>query len=320
MSPPHIDPLPPPSTSSDPVAVQAQAWIAWLASGTVDDIGMQAFEHWLAAPGHRRVFERERQLWRSLGPRPQSTLAPPRRHVRARRWSLAAAAVLALAWVAPDAWLRLQSDHRTSTGIAEVALPDGSRAVLDAESAIAVQFDGQVRRIALLRGRAWFQVAPGQPQRFEVRAQGGVVEDISTAFAVSSDATGVQADVEQGQVRVAASGGGGWTWLQAGQRATFAPGGRVQRLADQAPDRIAAWRQGELLLDEVGVADAVQRIGRYRRGPTFVRGDLSQLPAVNAAFRIDRPEQALDALAGSAGLRVTRLPMGVAIVQVDARR
>jgi transmembrane sensor len=318
MSPPHIDPLSPPPASTDSVAVQAQAWIVWLASGTVDDIGMQAFERWLAAPGHRRVFERERQLWRSLGPRPKATLAPTRRRARVRRWSLAAAA-LALAWVAPDAWLRLQSDHRTGTGIADVALPDGSRAVLDADSAIAVQFDGQVRRIALLRGRAWFQVAPGQPQRFEVRAQGGVVEDISTAFAVSSDATGVQADVEQGQVRVAAGEGSGWTWLQAGQRAAFAPGGRVQRLADQAPDRIAAWRQGELLLDDVGVADAVQRIGRYRRGPIFVRGDLSQLPAVNAAFRIDRPEQALDALAGSAGLRVTRLPMGVAIVQVDAR-
>ena len=45
-----------------------------------------------------------------------------------------------------------------------------------------------------------------------------------------------------------------------------------------------------------------------------MRGDLTGLPAVNAAFRIDRPEQALDALAVSAGLSVTRLPMGVAIV------
>ena len=58
----------------------------------------------------------------------------------------------------------------------------------------------------------------------------------------------------------------------------------------------------------------MQRIARYRSGATFVRGDLSALPAVNAAFRTDRPEQALDALAVSAGLTVIRLPMGVAIV------
>jgi transmembrane sensor len=232
---------------------------------------------------------------------------------------VAVAAVVALAWVAPEAWLRLQSDHRTINAIAEVALPDGSRAVLDADSAIALHFDGTQRRVALLRGRAWFEVAPGQARRFEVTAQGGVVEDISTAFVVASDASGVQAEVEQGHIRMAAQEGGRWTPLQPGQRAGFVRGGPVQRLDDVAPDRIAAWRQGELLLDAVGVVDAVQRIGRYRRGPTFVRGDLSQLPLVNAAFRTDRPEQALDALAGTAGLRITRLPMGVAIVRAAAK-
>ncbi len=319
MSPPPIDPALPPPASTDPVAVQAQAWIAWLASGAVEETRMQAFEAWLALPGHRRAFEYERQLWRGLGPRPVAACAAaPRRH-RRRRWSLAVAAMLALAWVAPEAWLRLQSDHRTTTAIAEVALPDGSRAVLDADSAIALHFDGKQRRVELLRGRAWFEVAPGHALRFDVTAQGGVVEDISTAFAVASEASGVQAEVEQGRIRVAAQEGGSWTALQLGQRAAFTRGGQVQRLDDVAPDRIAAWRQGELLLDAVDVADAVQRIGRYRRGPTFVRGDLSRLPVVNAAFRTDRPEQALDALAGSAGLRITRLPMGVAIVQADAK-
>jgi transmembrane sensor len=86
-----------------------------------------------------------------------------------------------------------------------------------------------------------------------------------------------------------------------------------------APDQIAAWREGELLLDATDVDDAVAQIARYRGGPTFVRGDLSALPAVNAALRVDQPEQALDALAVSAGLRITRLPMGVAIVAPAAR-
>jgi transmembrane sensor len=45
-----------------------------------------------------------------------------------------------------------------------------------------------------------------------------------------------------------------------------------------------------------------------------VQGDLSTLPAVSAALRIDRPEQALDALAETTGLRITRLPMGLVIV------
>ncbi|MGM3213380.1 hypothetical protein ACS229_27035, partial [Klebsiella pneumoniae] len=117
------------------------------------------------------------------------------------------------------------------------------------------------------------------------------------------------------RVRVASPADGGWTYLKAGQRAAYGEHSAVTRLADMAADSVGAWRQGELLLEQASVADAVQRVGRYRAGPTFVRGDLSRLPAVSAALRIDRPEQALDALAATAGLQVTRLPFGVAIVQ-----
>ncbi len=314
MSPP--DSLPASPAATDPPAEQARAWIAWLASGAVDEQRMQAFEHWLAVPGHRRAFEYERQLWRVLGP-PGADEAPvPRRPAYRRiRFALAAAAVLALVGVAPDAWLRMQSDHRTGSTVATVALPDGSAAVLDADSAIAVDYSATQRAVRLLRGRAWFKVSPGHPQPFRVLAQGGVVEDISTAFAVGTDARGVHTEVEQGQVRVAARTDGGWTYLLAGQRAGFARDGVVVRQPDVAPDRIAAWREGELLLDAMPVADAVAQVARYRRGPTFVRGDLSALPTLNAALRVDQPEQALDALAASAGLHITRLPLDVAIVR-----
>ncbi|MNC77505.1 hypothetical protein D3C75_1294740 [compost metagenome] len=89
----------------------------------------------------------------------------------------------------------------------------------------------------------------------------------------------------------------------------------MQRLTDVAADSVGAWRQGELLLEQASVTDAVHEVGRYRAGPTFVRGNLQALPAVSAALRVDHPEQALDALAATAGLQVTRLPFGVAIVQ-----
>lgn len=278
---------------------------------------MEDFERWLAVPGHRRAFEYERQLWRVLGP-PAVEDAPsaPRPGHRRARLGLAAAAALALLWVSPEAWLRLRADHRTGTAIATVALPDGSAAVLDADTAIAVDYSDTQRTVRLLRGRVWFKVAPGHPQPFRVLAQGGVVEDISTAFAVATAADGVETEVEQGQVRVAAQVDGGWTYLLAGQRAGFARGGAVQRQPDRAPDRIAAWREGELLLDATPVADAVAQIARYRDGATFVRGDLSTLPAVNAALRVDQPEQALDVLAATAGLQLTRLPLGAVIVQV----
>ncbi|PSD44730.1 iron dicitrate transport regulator FecR, partial [Stenotrophomonas maltophilia] len=230
------------------------------------------------------------------------------------RWAMAAAAALAMLVAWPEAWLRLQADHRSTHVVQNVQLPDGSRAVLDADSAIAVRFNAHAREIELLRGRAWFEVSPDAQRRFSVRAGNGVIEDISTAFTVARGDDQVETQVGQGRVRVASPADGGWTYLQVGQRAVYGEHSGVRRLRDVAADSVGAWRQGELLLEQASVADAVQWVGRYRAGPTFVRGDLSRLPAVSAALRIDRPEQALDALAATAGLQVTRLPLGVAIV------
>ncbi|HDS1677643.1 TPA: FecR domain-containing protein [Stenotrophomonas maltophilia] len=310
MSPPNMLP----AANDDALAEQARGWIAWLASGDVGEARMHEFERWLAQPGHRRAFEHERALWRSIGPRPQ---ARPVQRPRPRRlrWAMAAAAALAMLVAWPEAWLRLQADHRSTHVVQDVQLPDGSRAVLDADSAIAVHFDAHARQVELLRGRAWFDVTPDAERRFSVRAGNGVVEDISTAFTVARGDGQVETQVGQGRVRVASPADGGWTYLQVGQRAVYGEHSGVARLGDVAADSVGAWRQGELLLEQASVADAVHWVGRYRAGPTFVRGDLSRLPAVSAALRIDRPEQALDALAATAGLQVTRLPFGVAIVQ-----
>lgn len=309
---------PPPtlrSTPADPVAEQARDWIVCLASGDVSDAHLQAFEQWLGQPGHRRTFEYERRLWRSVGPRPPAAMGKvATRRPRRMQWAMATAAALLMLAVWPDAWLRLHADHRSGHQVQEVYLPDGSRAVLDADSAIAVHFDGHGRRIELLRGRAWFDVTPDAQRRFSVAAGNGVVEDISTAFTVAHVDSGVETEVGQGRVRVASPVDGGWTYLQAGQRARYGELSGVLRLDDVAADGVGAWRQGELLLEQARVADAVHQVGRYRAGPTFVRGNLSALPLVSAALRIDQPEQALDALAATAGLQVTRLPLGVAIV------
>lgn len=321
---------PPPfaAIDTDDLHAQARGWIAWLASGAADEAGLGDFERWLDGPGHRRAFERERQLWRSLGPRPgheperSAALPQPRRQRTRSRWrpALAAAAVLVLALASPEAWLRLRADHRSAHGAETVALPDGSRAVLDADSAIAIHYDRGQRRVELLRGRVWFEVAADPARRFAVAAGDGLVEDISTAFAVADVDGRIETAVSQGRVRVAATAEGGWTYLDAGQRAAYGPGRSVARLDDAPADGVGAWRQGELLLDQASVDAAVRQLARYRAGPILIRGDLAALPKVSAALRIARPEQALDALAASAGLSVTRLPFGVAIVQPAAPR
>ena len=313
MSPPSSSPPP-----DSPAAQQARDWLLRLASGTMGEPDMQAFEQWLLLPGHRHAFEQERVLWRSLAARPQTTVVVQRPVRRAQRRWLAAVAVLALfcgVMSAPELALRMRADYRADVAIQHVSLPDGSTAILDAGAAIAVHYGQATRRIELLRGRAWFEVVPQAGAPFRITVGDGVVEDISTAFVVSRDGDRVDTAVEQGRVRVAARPDQGWMYLQAGQTAGWSKGGVAEPGVGLAADHVATWRRGELLLENLPVTQVLAELQRYRPGHVFVRGDLSALPPINAALRLDQPEQALDALAAGSGLSVTRLPFGIAIVQ-----
>ncbi len=217
---------------------------------------------------------------------------------------------------APDAMLRIRADYRTDVAVQSVALPDGSRAVLDAGSAIALHFDGTQRRVDLLKGRAWFDVVHDKRVPFRVAANGGLVEDIGTAFEVASDGDTAEAAVTSGEVRaLSPEESRPGLVLRAGQRARWTTGGEPARVGDMPAARIAAWRQGDILLDSVALRAAIHEIGRYRTGPTFVMGDVDALPPVTAIIRADRPDEGLSALAASAHLQILHLPAGTAIVR-----
>lgn len=314
--------------SADPLTTQAaRDWIARLASGDISEAELAAYKQWAADPAHEAVFQHEIALWRSLdaiGDRlaPREPLSAARQTIRShrrRRLGYAGAAIAASIVVmlaAPQIAVRLQADHRTDLAVQSITLPDGSRAVLDAGTAIAVNYTDKERRIELLQGRAWFDVEHGRRAPFRVAASGGVVEDVGTAFEVSLHGDAADTAVTNGMVRVlspeAARPG---LLLRAGQRARWSREDAPKRSGDMPAARMAAWRDGDILLDGVGVRRAVNEIGRYRSGPTFVMGDVDALAPVTAIIRADRPDEGLAALAASARLQILHLPGGIAIVR-----
>jgi len=196
-------------------------------------------------------------------------------------------------------------------------LPDGSRAALDAGAAIAVRFDGDQRRIELLRGDAWFDVAHDDRRPFRVAALGGITQDIGTAFEVRRGDDAVTVTVTNGTVEVRAPGSGRGLRLHTAQAARYGRKGQGAMLGSLAPDTIAAWRQGEILLDRATVRQAVERIGRYRAAPVFILGTPSPSRRISGAFRVDRPDEALDAIARMAGLSIYRLG-GMIVLRPDS--
>ncbi len=328
------------------ISDQARDWVLRLASGEMDAGELDQFKRWIAADAaHARAFDQRRSLWLALGEHPEvfpQTAVPalpplresagsrrrflprltrlrPRRRVAATG-SLIAASLLAIL-AGPEALLRLEADHRTSSQVAQYQLADGSEAWLDAGSAISVDYTDQERRITLLRGNAYFTVAHGEPRPFRVAALDGVVEDIGTSFEVRRQPQQVDVAVTEGAVRVAGNKAMTRTiTLREGQTARYDATGRLTNGSTGTPDAMAAWRREELMIDRQPLPAVIREIARYRSGPTWIWGDLDSREPVNGALRIDNADAALRDLAAVQGFRITWLPGGIAIIRNSAGR
>ncbi|MEH3121638.1 MAG: FecR domain-containing protein [Sphingomonas phyllosphaerae] len=309
-------------------AEEARRWIARMASGDMSPDELEKFRAWrVGEPLHDRAFGEARAVWRAAGGGPDGRALPsadhrPRPHLPSffgqpiRRIAVTGAA---LAVVAGLVWgdelsVLLRADHRTGTLVESITLADGSRAMLDAGTAITISYDGKERRIELLRGDAWFDVAHGDQRPFRVAALGGETQDVGTAFEVRREDGAVSVAVSQGAVEIRSPSDGRGLLLRTSERARYAQGAPPIRIGHAAPDTIAAWRQGEILFDRTDARAAISRIGRYRAGPVFILGALAHSRRVSGAFRVDRPDEAIDAIAGMSGLSVSRIG-GIAVLR-----
>ncbi|WP_353949915.1 FecR domain-containing protein [Stenotrophomonas maltophilia] len=316
-------------TTSEPSprqARQALRWVIQCSAGPLPERQQRTLQRWLQAdPRHALAWRQQQAFWQGLDAAGPDVLAAlpgltadrqglrPIAPQRRLPWLLAsAAAVVLMVAAAPHALLLARSDLRSSDAPRVVQLEDGSTAVLDAGTALAVAFDGQQRHLRLLRGQAWFQVAH-EARPFQVEAAGGLVRDIGTAFSVSMQDTTVVTQVSEGVVDVR-PGDGSVQRLHAGQARVFRDGRWLQPLRQADPDAVAPWRRGEVVIDDQPAAQAIADLARYRRAPVWVLGGQGTDVRVSALFHLQQPETAIDAVAAQAGLRVQRLPGGALVV------
>jgi transmembrane sensor len=103
--------------------------------------------------------------------------------------------------ILPDLLLRSRADYVTAKAeIRRITLSDGSVATLGPDSAIEVDFTTQTRRIQLLAGMSFFDVA-SEPQRaFMVQTAELTATALGTAFDVANDAGRLTVSVDSGVV------------------------------------------------------------------------------------------------------------------------
>lgn len=316
----------------------AADWAVRLHAGGLSAQEQVELDHWLALDErHPAALGFAEQTWAALGQLQADDLLParpaarrmepvlaPQRPVRRRsRLRLAAnAAALALlvgaGWIsAPTLLLQMQADYLTAKGeIRRVALPDGSHAELDSGSAIRVDYDDGERRIRLLAGSAWFDVAPmgaSESRPFVVESAGGRTRALGTKFVVDRESPGqAWVGVMEHSVAVTLQSpplrGLAETVLQEGQSVRYDQQGGVVSLGHQDLQRATSWRRGVLVFDRQPLSQVIEQLNRYRSGRVLLADSALARREVSGVFRLDMLDAGLQTLASELHLRRLDLP------------
>jgi transmembrane sensor len=233
---------------------------------------------------------------------------PVRKARRSRRKAAAAAITGAVAVFAvfSDLPLYLRSDHYAGTGETKlVTLDDGSHLELDAKSAITVRYSAGERRLTLLEGEAWFEVAPDPARPFVVEAAGGTVTALGTAFNVAVENERAQVTVMQHRVSVVS--GGQTVIVEEGQQSAYAKSAAAKAPHAANSDQATAWRRGRLMFENRPLGEVVEALGRYHHGYVYFTNAALLSRRVTGVFRTDDPLAALDEIEISLGLHATHL-------------
>jgi transmembrane sensor len=293
------------------IAEAAAGWVARLSSRDASEEDRRRFEAWQAqSPDHAIAFEEMNALWGDLAQVPKSVV-PGRRRVGS---GIAAALVIGfLAYLAEEAGLidRFRADYYTPVGgIRTVSLEDGSVVTLNTDSAIQVKYDQAQRHIVLLRGEAFFDVAPNPTRPFVVSGKESEATALGTHYAVRvGDHDAVM--VEEGHVAVTA--GEQRAVLEAGGTAEVDDGRLTTGTADVAD--LTSWRSGKLVFSGQPLGKVLAELGRYRHGRIMVLDDTAAQLRVSGVFDLKTLDQSLPALQESLPIRLNRLPGVLTIIR-----
>jgi transmembrane sensor len=299
---------PPPREISD----EALRWIVRLNSGSAGPQARADYAAWRAlSPAHAQAAREAEAIWGDAGNlhldadsgavRPgRSKRGPSRRAVIACGVALAALGGAGLATA--HLLQRPDADYLTATAeTLAVTLPDGSRVHLGARSALDLDFSAARRDVALIEGRAYFEVATDAARPFSVAVAGTRVTALGTAFDIDATlpAGAVEIAVTEHAVRLSTG-----LDLQEGQGLRIDGAGRRGPVTAIDPAVVEAWRDGLYIAENRTLEDVIAALGAWRQGWIVIQSPRLAALRVNAVLDLRRPDAALDVLAAALPITV----------------
>jgi transmembrane sensor len=324
-------------TNKEVALQQATAWFAKLDSSAVSDEAKSQFFAWLdASETHQQAYIEIEQLWGKLEivkQLPRSGIFNDGNWFSSAfgRWGQVGAmlSVLAIATVTllflnqpPDV-----SEHRYVTAVGErldFRLEDGSLLQLNTDSAVSVRMDTSHRLLTLIRGEAFFDIAPNADRPLIVRTTGGLVRVLGTQFNIRQTGSGSIVSVIEGRVAVAVQGEArpledldfnpGLT-LVANQQVKLMENQPMAALTVIDSDTVTAWRQGQLIYEGNTLADVIDDLNRYFPGTIRLEeqslGDLEIVGVIN----LRNKTATLAAIEATFGVQVVSVSENLTLIQ-----
>ncbi|MGZ5598967.1 MAG: FecR family protein [Methylobacter sp.] len=305
---PSTQPSSPKQSASD----QASAWFARLHANDVTTEEQEQFKNWYGASRqHAEAYDKICRLWDLLeapakrveaglkAEQPAPAQQPlPGKQPYIRRFMAASALTLAmlLSYQLPTHYQNWQSDYHTAPGQQlTVSLDDGSRLILNTNTALAVDFSGQQRQIELLRGEAYFQVYPDKIRPFIVSNGSAKAHAVGTAFSVKKADDDMRVIVSEGTVEVSAGKADTPALVHVNQQVDYQQG-RVGPVLVSDTLETLAWQRGQLIFKRQPLWKVIQEVNCYRSGQIMLLNPKLKERVVSGVFDTADPNAVVDGI------------------------
>ena len=190
---------------------------------------------------------------------------------------------------------------------ASITLPDGSEAMLNAESRIQLLSSPRdSMRIVQLDGEAFFDIARDSTRPFVIHARHGEVQVLGTSFNMLAypETAGIQVAVTEGIVELRNSNNQQSIRLHENTIGEVEEGGDARYIEDVSIEHILAWSRGQLIFERTSLDEVQRTLERWFDLEIHTTSDVSH-HHLTATFSDPNPNNVIEVIANTFDLEYT---------------
>jgi transmembrane sensor len=303
---------------------QAVTWFIRLKADNVTSEEKASFLLWLnQADLHRETFNEVSKLWgdadllQALGDVAQKRSIAPKRTPRIHfKLPLAMAACLALIFLfSNELAVLIKGDYSTRVGERKtVYFDDGSTAMLNTDSSIAVSMDGSQRKVELLKGEVYFEVKPDPNRPFIVQAAHSTTRVLGTRFFVHEKSNSDEVKVVSGRVEVNDRGALKQPQILHDSEAVSVDASGLGEILLLNSALTTSWVNGFLVFENAPLESVISQIRRYRTGVVVYKDNTLRDLKINGRINLRESDDMLEVLGKNLSVKMTYLTDWLVIV------